>query len=62
MGPLKKNLLVPKEAENKLKRNVRSGRAELKSSKVEMVRPTLSFGKNPSIANNMASEMFTYKI
>ena len=31
MGPFKKNLLIPKAAENKLKRNDRSGMAELRS-------------------------------
>ncbi len=60
MGPLKKNLLVPKEAANRLKRKVRSGRAELKSSKSRyLFGQHYLYGKNPSMANNMASEIFT---
>ena len=39
MGPLKKNLLMPKELANKLKRKVKSGRAVLKSLYWDTVTP-----------------------
>ena len=59
MGPLKKNLLMPKELANKLKINVRSGRAELKSSYWDTVKPSSFLGKKPSVANNIAREILT---
>ena len=31
IGPVRKNLLIPKDEENRLKRNVNSGNTELKS-------------------------------
>ena len=59
IGPVRKNLLMPKEEVNTLKRNVKRGRAELKSSKAEMVFPISFFGKNPSVVNRIASEILT---
>ena len=61
MGPLKKNLLIPKELANKLKRKVRMGRAELKSVYLVTVRPMSLLGKKPSMEKMIASEIFTYE-
>ena len=59
IGPARKNLLIPNDEANKLKRKVTSGRADLKVSNVVNVKPTSLFGKNPSIANNIDKEMLT---
>ena len=59
IGPERKNLLIPKDEANKLKRKVTSGRAALKVSNVVIVSPASFFGKNPSIANNIDKEMLT---
>ena len=60
IGPERKNLLIPKDEANKLKRKVRSGRAALKVSNVVIVKPSASFGKNPSMANSIDKDMLTY--
>ena len=39
IGPERKNLLIPKDEANKLKRKVRSGRADLKVSNVVILKP-----------------------
>ena len=39
IGPERKNLLIPNDEANKLKRKVRSGRAALKVSNVVIVKP-----------------------
>ena len=44
MGPFKKNLDIPNELANKLKRNVPSGRASLNVLNEDMVFPNESFG------------------
>ena len=59
IGPERKNLLIPKDEANKLKRKVIRGRAALKFSNVDIVLPISSFGKNPSIAKSIDKEMLT---
>ena len=59
IGPERKNLLIPKDEANKLKRKVIRGMAALKVSNVDIVLPRSSFGKNPSVAKSIAKEMLT---
>ena len=59
IGPARKNLLIPKEEANKLRRKVIRGWAALKFSNVDIVSPRLSFGKKPSVAKSIAKEMLT---
>ena len=59
MGPVRKNLLMPKELIKKLKKTFRSGRAESKFWSLD-VSPDSSLGKKPSTLNNMLSDMLTY--
>ena len=59
IGPDRKNLVIPKDDAKRLRINVKRGNAELKSLKVAIVSPLASFGKKPSVANNIASEMLT---
>ena len=59
IGPTRKNLLIPNDEENKLKKKVIRGMAALKVSNVGIVLPTWSLGKKLSVANNIAKEMFT---
>ena len=60
IGPDMKNLLIPKDEENRLKQKVRRGNAELKSLYVVFINwPSICFGKNPSIAKRIAKDMFT---
>ena len=44
MGPFKKNLDIPNELVNKLKRNVPTGMASFRLSYVAFVKPNGSFG------------------
>ena len=44
IGPFKKNLDIPNELANKLKRNVPRGRASLNVLNEDIVRPNSSFG------------------
>ena len=58
-GPVKKNLLIPRELVKKLRANVMRGSACEKSLKEGIGTPALSFGKNDSVVIMMAYEMFT---
>ena len=60
-GPEMKNLLIPKDEANKLMIKVRRGIAEFKSSMLALDAPSSYFGKNPSVANNIANDMCTYE-
>ena len=59
IGPARKNLLIPNDEANKLKRKVIRGRAALKLSNLDMVLPISSFGKKVSVAKSIAKEMLT---
>ena len=59
IGPDIRNLLIPKDEANRLKRKVKSGKAELISEQCDIVFPPSFFGWNPSIANKIASEILT---
>ena len=59
IGPLKKNFVIPNELESTLKIKVMRGNTSLGCLKMEIVRPRSVLGKNPSVTNRIASEMFT---
>ena len=59
IGPFRKNFVVPNEAANKLKKNVKRGRNELKVGKDKLELPYSSKLKNPSLVNSIANEMLT---
>ena len=59
MGPLRKNFDIPKDEEKRLNKKVTRGKAEFTSSYLYVVRPASVFGKNPSVANSIAKEIFT---
>ena len=44
IGPARKNLLIPKDAENRLMINVIRGKVDLRSSNVDNVTPASFFG------------------
>ena len=59
IGPLKKNFAIPNELENTLKIKVMRGSISLGWVKMDFVLPILLLGKNPSVANRIANEVFT---
>ena len=60
IGPLKKNFVIPNELENTLKIKVMRGSISLGWLKMESVLPVYTLlGKNPSVANRIANEVFT---
>ena len=59
IGPERKNLLIPNDAANRLKRKVIRGKAALKVSNFGTGKPNSFLGKTPSVTNKIARDVFT---